>query len=268
MGCRSRAVASASSCAVNAGTSTGGAARSIAFESVHACTCPHGGPALHGGGRRSLAGTAGLVATGQAWSDAGPSRVLCRCPSTSHAADDSATHRLYDETDGGKAHASAMSTGGATVTWVFGVLGPLGVLYGLFVAWTGWLPRWMAARYEPRLFGLGTVLQAAGITWFWVVALEMRRHGPVVVPPMLVVAVGMVAATVAGLPVWVRHFDCPPGRGRAPQQIEPSQQMIVERDPERAGVSRDDQRDVNPGGAALRPARRRGHAGRGQRPAL
>jgi hypothetical protein len=99
------------------------------------------------------------------------------------------------------------------VTWVFGVLGPLGVLYGLFVAWTGWLPRWMAARYEPRLFGLGMVLEAAGLTWFWVVAIEMGRDGSVVVPPMLVVALGIVAAIVAGLPVWVRHFDRLPAKG-------------------------------------------------------
>jgi hypothetical protein len=138
---------------------------------------------------------------------------LRRCPDTSNAAHDSVSHRLYDEPVGGKADPSAMSTGGARVAWVFGVLGQLGVLYGLFVAWTGWLPRWMAARYEPRLFGLGTVLEAAGLTWFWVVALEMGRYGPVVVPPMLVVASGVVAATVAGLPVWVRHFNRPPAHG-------------------------------------------------------
>jgi hypothetical protein len=75
------------------------------------------------------------------------------------------------------------------------------------------LPRWMAARYEPRLFGLGTVLEAAGLSWFWVVALEMGQYGPVVVPPMLVVALGIVAATVDGLPVWVRHFDLPTRSG-------------------------------------------------------
>ena len=47
---------------------------------------------------------------------------------------------------------------------MLGVLGPLGVVFGLFVAFAGWLPRQIAARYEPRIFGLDTALQAAGVT--------------------------------------------------------------------------------------------------------
>jgi hypothetical protein len=93
------------------------------------------------------------------------------------------------------------------MTWALGVIGPLYVGYGLFVAWTGWLPRWLAGRYEPRLSGIGTALQGAAVTWLWVVAVRQHHYGPAQVPPVILFALGLLAAAVAGMQLWRRRFD-------------------------------------------------------------